>query len=143
MKRLHVHVNASAERFEPSVAFYTTLFGAPPSRTRENYAKWLLDEPRVNFVVENHDGAEGVHHVGVQVDDGAELEAIRAALNEAEAPLLEVGETTCCFSKSEKHWTVDPVGVRWEAFRSFGEAEVYGEVTSAEAEFYATEHPMR
>lgn len=139
MKRIHIHMNVDADKFEASVGFYTTLFGGDPTKTRENYAKWMLDDPRVNFVVEVIDIAgdqPGIHHVGVQVDDSEELNAIRDDLKAAEAPLLEIGETVCCFSKSEKNWTQDPSGLRWETFRSFGDVAEYGEKTLEELARY-------
>lgn len=137
MKRLHVHVKAQADQFDRSVSFYETLFGAPPTKARERYAKWMLEDPRVNFVVEateDRTGADqpGVHHLGLQVDEPEELAAIGGALKRAAEPLLEVGETVCCFSRSEKSWTADPAGVRWEAFRTFGETTQYGDQTAAE-----------
>ena len=140
MKRIHIHVNADEESFEASVAFYSTLFATGPTKSRENYAKWMLDDPRVNFVIEVIDVAgdrPGIHHVGLQVDDSEDLGAIRDNLKAASAPLLEVGETVCCFSKSEKNWTMDPSGVRWETFRSFGDVEEYGEKTMEELAGYS------
>lgn len=139
MKRLHIHVNTEAEQFEKSVGFYTTLFAAEPTKTRENYAKWMLEDPKVNFVVEVIEvmgDQPGIHHVGLQVDDSVTLGEIRDSLKEAEAPLLEVGETVCCFSKSEKNWTMDPSGVRWETFRSYGDVDEYGEKTLEELTRY-------
>ena len=139
MKRLHIHVNAEEAKFEQSVAFYTTLFGQDPSKTRPHYAKWMLDDPKVNFVVEviEIEGDQpGIHHVGIQVDEPDELHDILDNLKTAEAPLLEVGETVCCFSKSEKNWTIDPSGLRWETFRSMGDVEGYGEKTLEELANY-------
>ena len=139
MKRLHIHVNADETKFEQSVSFYSTLFGQGPSKTRHNYAKWMLDEPHVNFVVEVIEiegDRPGIHHVGIQVDDSEELHAIRDTLKAAEAPLMEIGETVCFFSKSEKNWTQDPSGLRWETFRSFGDVEEYGEKTLEELANY-------
>ena len=140
MKRLHIHVNIEETKFDKSVGFYTTLFGSPPTKTRENYAKWMLDEPYVNFVVEviEIEGDKpGIHHVGIQVDESEELDVLRDRLKAAEAPLLEIGETICCFSKSEKHWTMDPSGLRWETFRSFGDVPEYGEKTLEELANYS------
>ncbi len=139
MKRIHLHLNVEATRFRPSVDFYTTLFGSEPTTTRERYAKWLLDDPAVNFTVEVLEVAgdvPGIHHVGIQVEAAEDLEAIRQALTDAEAPLLEVGRTQCCFADSEKHWTADPQGVRWETFRSFGQLEHYGAKTDEELALY-------
>ena len=140
MKIIHIHVNTEADSFGASVAFYSTLFAVPPTKTRENYAKWMLEEPRVNFVVEVIDmpgDSPGIHHVGLQVDESEELDGIRDNLKSASAPLLEIGETICCFSKSEKNWTMDPSGVRWETFRSFGDVAEYGEKTLEELANYA------
>lgn len=139
MKRIYIHVNVDETKFEQSVAFYQTLFATEPTKTRDNYAKWMLDDPRVNFVVEVIEiegDRPGIHHVGLQVDDSDELHVIRDSLKEAEAPLLEVGETVCCFSKSEKNWTMDPSGLRWETFRSFGDVAEYGEKTLEELASY-------
>ncbi|MGB5324340.1 MAG: glyoxalase/bleomycin resistance/dioxygenase family protein [Pseudomonadales bacterium] len=140
MKRMHIHINAEAANFAATRSFYATLFNCAPTKSRTNYAKWMLDDPHVNFVIEVIEVAgdvPGIHHVGIQVDDSNELQAIRDALRQAEAPLLEIGETVCCFSKSEKNWTMDPAGVRWETFRSFGDTGQYGEKTLEELANYS------
>lgn len=139
MKRIHIHLNVDLTKFEQSVSFYTTLFGIAPTKTRTNYAKWMLDNPRVNFVVEviEVEGDHpGIHHLGIQVEQSEELDPIRDQLKTAEAPLLEIGETVCCFSKSEKNWTQDPSGLRWETFRSFDDVDEYGEKTLEELMHY-------
>ena len=139
MKRIHIHVNTEADTFHQSVAFYTKLFATAPTKTRDSYAKWMLEDPRVNFVVEVIEVAgdqPGIHHVGLQVETHEELDLIRQTLKAAEAPLLEVGETTCCYTKSEKNWTMDPSGLRWETFRSFGDVDGYGEKTLEELANY-------
>ena len=139
MKRIHLHINVAEAKFEASVGFYATLFGSPPTLARNRYAKWLLDDPAVNLTVEVLEVAgdvAGIHHVGIQVDAEAELEQIRLALREAEAPLLHVGRTQCCFADSEKNWTADPQGVRWETFRSFGQLDHYGAKTEEELSLY-------
>ncbi len=141
MKRLHIHINAEEDKFAAATDFYTTLFGSAPTKTRPNYAKWMLDDPKVNFVVEVLEiegDTPGIHHVGIQVDESEELASILGALKSAEAPLLEIGETVCCFSKSEKNWTMDPSGVRWETFRSYGDVDEYGEKTLEELANYST-----
>lgn len=139
MKRLHIHVNVEPGKFDQSAAFYSTLFGAAPTKTRPHYAKWMLEDPRVNFVIETIEIAgdtPGIHHVGIQVEEAEELHDILDSLKSAQAPLLEVGETVCCFSQSEKNWTMDPSGLRWETFRSMGDVEGYGEKTLAELANY-------
>lgn len=135
MKRTHIHVNVEGADFEPSVRFYTNLFSAEPKLSHDHYAKWMLDDPALNFVVEILEvpgEVAGVHHVGIEVDTAEQLESIHAALKQAGSPLLEVGETQCCYAKSEKNWTLDPQGVRWETFRSFGQTDEYGARTPDE-----------
>ncbi len=126
MKRLHVHVGV--EDLDQSVAFYSTLFGAQPSVTKSDYAKWMLDDPRVNFAISagNH-AARGIEHLGIQVESPAELSEVFSRLKAADRPVLEEGATTCCYAKSEKSWISDPDGVVWEAFLTSGEATFYGE----------------
>ena len=124
MKRLHV--SFGTQDLEKSVLFYSTLFGAEPSVRRPGYAKWMLDDPRVNFVVESLSGETGFSHAGIQVDDQDELAPIFERLKEAEAPYLPEGVTTCCYHKSEKSWTQDPDGVRWEAFYTMHQMEEFG-----------------
>lgn len=139
MKRIHLHINVEAQRFDPTVDFYSTLFAAPPTHRHDRYAKWLLDDPVVNFtveVLEVEGDVPGIHHVGIQVDEADELSDIRASLEAAQAPLLEVGRTQCCFADSEKNWTADPQGVRWETFRSFGQLDHYGDKTDEELALY-------
>ncbi len=139
MKRLHIHVNTSEKSFGESVEFYSTLFNSSPSKERDQYAKWMLDDPRMNFVVEVLEiqgDAPGIHHIGIQVDESDELDQIKEALKASKAPLLEVGNTNCCYAESEKNWTLDPSGVKWETFRSIGDLEDYGSKTTEELELY-------
>tara|TARA_R110000824_G_scaffold155226_6_gene327779 strand:+ start:71398 stop:71874 length:477 start_codon:yes stop_codon:yes gene_type:complete len=124
MKRLHVSFGTTD--LEKSVAFYSTLFGAEPTVTRPGYAKWLLDDPRVNFVVESGSGKTGFNHAGIQVDAPDELNEIFDRMKQAEAPYLPEGVTTCCYAKSEKSWTADPDGVQWEAFYTMHQTDEFG-----------------
>ena len=126
MKRMHVHVGVSD--LDQSVRFYSTLFGAEPTVIKEDYAKWMMDDPRVNFAISagNH-AAKGIEHLGIQAEDPAELGQVYGRLKEAGRPVLEEGATTCCYAKSEKSWVKDPDGIVWEAFHTHGEATVYGE----------------
>lgn len=125
MKRFHVHVGV--ENLDASIAFYSGLFGAAPSVTKADYAKWMLEDPRVNFAISQKCGAvKGVEHLGLQVEDQAELGEVYDRLTAAGAPVLEEGETTCCYAQSEKSWIADPDGVVWEAFLTNGESTVYG-----------------
>jgi catechol 2,3-dioxygenase-like lactoylglutathione lyase family enzyme len=125
MKRLHVHV--AVEDLAPSVRFYSTLFAAEPAVLKDDYAKWMLDDPRVNFAISaGNRASRGVQHLGVQVESAAELSEVYGRLERAERPVLAEGRTTCCYAKSEKSWIADPDGVVWEAFLTDGEATVYG-----------------
>lgn len=125
MKRFHVHVGVTD--LGRSIAFYNELFGAEPSVVKCDYAKWMLEDPRINFAVSLRAGAsKGVEHVGLQVENGDELTEVYARLKAADRPVLEEGATTCCYAKSEKSWIADPDGVVWEAFLTDGESTTYG-----------------
>lgn len=124
MKRLHVHVGVTD--LTRSIAFYSNLFGAAPTLVRDNYAKWMLDDPRVNFAISHGHAAPGIEHLGIQAETPEELAEVTARLTTAAAPLLNEGETTCCYARSEKSWTADPQGVVWEAFHTMAEARTYG-----------------
>lgn len=136
MKRLHMHVGVAD--LDKSIAFYTTLFGAEPTTVKPDYAKWMLEDPRVNFAISMRDGAvKGIEHVGLQVEDAAELAQVYDRLKAADRPVIEEGATTCCYAKSEKSWIADPDGVMWEAFLTQGESTTYG--TSPELEQLASQ----
>ncbi len=124
MKRFHVHV--AVHDVQQSIRFYSALFGVPPSVTKEDYAKWMLDDPRVNFAISQRGEDTGVRHLGIQVEDRAELADVYSRLQRAEAPILEEGATTCCYAKSEKSWIEDPQGIQWETFLTTGESTTYG-----------------
>ena len=125
MKRFHVHV--AVEDLSQSVRFYSTLFGAEPTVVESDYAKWMLENPRVNFAISQRGGAAGVQHLGIQVEDSAELAEVYERLKRAERPVLDEGATTCCYAHSEKQWIADPQGVAWETFLTHGRSTVYGE----------------
>lgn len=124
MKRLHVHV--AVNDLEASVCFYSQLFSATPSVRKADYAKWLLDDPRVNFSISNRGAAPGVNHLGIQVENRDELEEVYGRLKAADAPTIEEGEKVCCYAQSEKAWVEDPQGVQWETFLTTGESTIYG-----------------
>lgn len=126
MKRLHVHVGVND--LDASIRFYSTLFAAEPTVTKADYAKWMLEDPRVNFAISsgNH-AAKGVEHLGIQVESSAELAEVYGRLKAADRPVLEEGATTCCYAKSAKSWIADPQGVVWETFHTTGEAVDYGQ----------------
>lgn len=126
MKRFHVHVGVAD--LETSIAFYSGLFGTAPSVTKPDYAKWMLDDPRINFAISQKCGAaKGIEHLGLQVEDADELAEVYGRLKTASGPVLEEGATTCCYARSEKSWIADPDGVVWEAFLTMGESTVYGD----------------
>ena len=126
MKRLHVHV--AVDNLERSIGFYSTLFAAKPSVTRDDYAKWMLDDPKVNFAISTRGGrAGGVDHLGIQVETGGELRELSGRLKAADETTRDQEATTCCYAQSNKAWVNDPSGVRWETFFTFGEATTYGE----------------
>lgn len=124
MKRFHVHV--AVEDLAQSVRFYSTLFGAEPTVHKPDYAKWMLDDPRVNFAISTHGGQPGIQHLGIQAEDDTELAEVFGRLERAERPVLEEKDTTCCYAKSDKQWVADPQGVAWETFLTRGESTVYG-----------------
>ena len=126
MKRLHVHL--AVADLDRSIAFYSTLFGTAPTIARDDYAKWMLEDPRVNFAISagRHEG-EGIQHLGIQSESPGELGEVYGRLRAAQRPVLEEGRTTCCYAKSEKSWIADPDGLVWEAFHTDGEATVYGD----------------
>ena len=125
MKRLHVHVGV--EDLDRSIRFYSTLFAAAPTVVKQDYAKWMLDDPRVNFAISaGRHPSPGIQHLGVQVESGDELAEVYGRLQAAERPVLEEGRTICCYARSEKSWIADPDGVVWEAFHTEGEATSYG-----------------
>ena len=126
MKRLHVHVHV--DDLSQSIRFYSTLFAGEPSVLKEDYAKWMLEDPRVNFAISKQAGGNvGISHLGIQAEDEAELTEVYDRLTRAEQPIVEAKATTCCYARSHKKWIADPQGVPWETFFTYGEAEVYGE----------------
>ncbi len=125
MKRFHVHLGV--DDLHASIGFYSTLFAAPPTVVREDYAKWMLDDPRVNFAISSGHANRGVEHLGIQVEDAAELAEVAARLAAGDAPVFDEGATTCCYAQSTKAWIADPQGVAWEAFLTTGEATIYGD----------------
>ena len=118
MKRFHVHV--AVPDLDTGIRFYSTVFGAEPAVVKPDYAKWMLDDPRVNFAISQRDGSGGVNHLGFQVDDAAELDEMHARLNRADAHVVEEKDVSCCYARSDKYWITDPAGVAWETFHSLG-----------------------
>jgi catechol 2,3-dioxygenase-like lactoylglutathione lyase family enzyme len=124
MKRLHVHVGVSD--LAASIRFYSTLFATAPSVVKPDYAKWMLEDPRVNFAISTGRDGVGVSHLGLQAENADELAEVSERLDAAGRPVLAEGATTCCYAQSDKSWISDPDGVVWEAFHTSGEATTYG-----------------
>ena len=131
MKRFHVHVHV--DDLPRSIAFYSRLFAADPARVESDYAKWMLDDPALNFAISSRGGSAGVDHLGFQTDDPAELAEMKSRAERADMALLDEGETTCCYARSEKHWVTDPSGVAWEHFHTLASIPVFREAAPAEA----------
>ncbi len=125
MKRLHVHV--AVDDLDRSIGFYSTLFAAEPSVVKADYAKWMLDDPKVNFAISARGAASGIDHLGIQVESDGELRTLAGRLKAAGEATRDQEATTCCYAQSNKSWVNDPSGIRWETFFTFGEATAYGE----------------
>ena len=131
MKRFHVHVHVAD--LAQSIAFYSKLFAAEPTRHESDYAKWMLDDPRINFAISTRGQQPGVDHLGFQTDDAAELDELKGRAVAADMALLDEGETTCCYARSEKHWVTDPQGMAWEHFHTLADVPVFSERKSESA----------
>lgn len=124
MKRFHVHVGV--KDLNESVQFYSTLFGQKPSKQKEDYAKWMLEDPRMNFAISTRVNP-GVDHLGLQVDESEELSVLTERLKQADLGLYDTGTTTCCYAESEKSWVKDPSGIAWETYHTMNDAEFFNE----------------
>ena len=127
MKRMHAHVGV--EDLERSISFYSALFATQPVVTKPDYAKWILDDPRVNFAISTRGKQSGLDHLGIQVESQDELQEVYARLRKAGGNIIEQGQTACCYAKSEKSWIDDPAGISWETFFTTGENTQYGDGT--------------
>jgi catechol 2,3-dioxygenase-like lactoylglutathione lyase family enzyme len=125
MKRFHVHV--SVESLQESIGFYSHLFGLPPSVEKEDYAKWMLDDPRINFAISQRGHQPGVNHLGFQVDTDEELLQLRQNVESAGLSAIDQAATPCCYAESNKHWVQDPQGIAWETFHTLNSIPVFGE----------------
>lgn len=130
MKRFHVHLHV--EDLDKSIGFYSKLFAAEPARVESDYAKWMLDDPRINFAISTRGAKPGIDHLGFQTDDTEELATMKARAEAADMALLDEGETTCCYARSEKHWVTDPQGIAWEHFHTLGNIPVFSEAQKAD-----------
>jgi catechol 2,3-dioxygenase-like lactoylglutathione lyase family enzyme len=124
MKRFHVHV--AVDDLDKSIAFYSAMFGEDPSTVKPDYAKWMLDDPRINFAISHRGQASGLNHLGLQAEDDAELEAIHANLQKADTTVISEKDAHCCYARSDKYWVTDPQGIAWESFRSLASIPLFG-----------------
>jgi catechol 2,3-dioxygenase-like lactoylglutathione lyase family enzyme len=129
MKRFHVHTHV--EDLQANIAFYSKLFGAEPTRVEGDYAKWMLEDPRINFAISTRGSKPGVDHLGIQTDTEEELAGLKAQAQAADITLLDQGETSCCYARSDKYWVTDPQGIAWEQFHTLGNIPVFGESKAA------------
>jgi catechol 2,3-dioxygenase-like lactoylglutathione lyase family enzyme len=132
MKRFHVHV--SVPDLQQSIRFYSVLFGAEPSIVKTDYAKWMLDDPRLNFAISQRGADVGVNHLGFQVDSADELTALRTQVAAAEIAALDEPQAACCYARSDKYWITDPQGIAWETFHTLGEIPVFGQDAAGDSE---------
>ncbi len=131
MKTVHIHI--SVQDIDKSVQFYSNLFGKEPTKHKSDYAKWMLEDPKMNFAISNRSSKHGLDHLGIQVDSESELTEITERLHKAEQQLFDQGVTECCYAKSNKAWVEDPSGIAWEAYENMGDVEVFGPEKSTSA----------
>ena len=129
MKRFHVH--AHVNDLKASIAFYSKLFAAEPTRVEADYAKWMLEDPRLNFAISTRGETAGIDHLGFQTDVADELAELKVRAKDADMALLDQGETSCCYARSDKYWVSDPQGIAWEQFHTLDNIPVFGEGTRA------------
>src|SRR6201989_2591166 len=139
MKRLHIHM--AVEDLPRSIVFYAALFDAQPSVVKADYAKWMLEDARVNFAISTRGRQPGLDHLGIQVENSDELQEVYARLHKAGGDVIEQGQTTCCYAKSEKSWIDDPAGISWETFLTTGESTNYGDGTGERVARVSDEKP--
>lgn len=132
MKRFHLHVHVAD--LQASIGFYTRMFGAAPSRVEGDYAKWMLDDPRINFAISTRGQTPGIDHLGIQTDSVDELADMKARARAADMAIVDEGETTCCYARSDKHWITDPQGIAWEQFHTLSEIPIFREAEAPRAE---------
>ncbi len=125
MKRMHIHV--FIDDLQKSINFYSNLFGSEPTKIKDDYAKWMLDDPMLNFAVSSRGSQPGIDHLGIQVEEAGELENMREQLKNADMQTFAEGETVCCYAKSDKTWVKDPSGIAWETYMTMKDAEFFND----------------
>ena len=136
MKRMHIHVGV--ESLDQSIKFYSALFGEQPVKAKTDYAKWMLDDPRINFAISTRSGTAGVDHLGLQVDQEGELQELRERLKSADISVFDQGETVCCYARSDKSWVEDPSGIAWEAYKTMEDVQLFSASASPEEKVCCT-----
>lgn len=131
MTRLHIHV--SVDDLEQSTKFYSALFGVEPSKQKPDYAKWMLEDPRINFAISARGAKAGLDHLGIQAEDASEMVTLRERIKQADMKTFDEGEANCCYAKSDKTWVQDPSGIAWETYHTMGEVEFYNGAPASEA----------
>jgi len=132
MKRFHVHI--AVDDLAANIRFYSTMFGVPPTVEKSDYAKWMIDDPRINFAISTHGRATGLDHLGVQVESDEELAILRNQVGQAELAVIDQPDTTCCYSRSDKHWVIDPQGIAWETFRTLESIPMFSDAVQEKAD---------
>jgi catechol 2,3-dioxygenase-like lactoylglutathione lyase family enzyme len=140
MKRIHIHVGV--EKLDESIRFYSAIFGAQPVKTKADYAKWMLEDPRVNFAISTRASKNGVDHLGIQVEENEELEELRGRIRSADLAVFDEGETVCCYANSEKSWVQDPSGIAWEAYRTMDDAQIFSGKLAADESACCSDRPV-
>lgn len=140
MKRIHIHV--AVEKLDESIRFYSAIFGAQPVKTKPDYAKWMLEDPRVNFAISTRASKNGVDHLGIQVEENEELEELRGRIRRADLAVFDEGETVCCYANSEKSWMHDPSGIAWEAYRTMDDAQIFSSKLAADESACCPDRPV-
>lgn len=130
MKRMHIHVGVT--NLKESISFYTKMFATEPTIEKADYAKWQLEDPKINFAISARGAAEGLNHLGIQVEDALELSDMKSRLDTLQADLVEEEGTACCYAKSDKYWVNDPSGIPWETFHTLDSIPVFNESADQE-----------
>lgn len=141
MKRFHVHLHV--EDLAKNIAFYSAMFKQTPARAETDYAKWMLQDPPVNFAISTRGDKPGLDHLGFQVESTEELQALKAQAEQADMALLDEGETTCCYARSDKYWVTDPQGIAWEQFHTLDSIPVFSQKNQAAPQASACGAPKK
>jgi catechol 2,3-dioxygenase-like lactoylglutathione lyase family enzyme len=140
MKRIHIHVGV--ENLDESIRFYSAIFDSKPVKIKPDYAKWMLEDPRVNFAISTRASKNGVDHLGIQVEENEELEELRGRIKNADLAVFDEGETVCCYASSEKSWVKDPGGIPWEAYRTMDDAQIFSSKRAGDESACCPDRPV-